>query len=185
VVYLKYIKANEIGITLIELLLAMTLLMIILVTFMGFFTNAFQYNAMSSKKLQGVNFVREKEVDLKETAVGTEGPAFRYFIDHVLEGDGTLPLSKSDPNYANLHLSNDIVTVPETIKPELSDGISEDGEIEDYYLLELDSPDSPYNVSIYVKDTPDLENLYRLYIETYDNKNNLLSATYSYYQVQE
>ena len=183
-VYLKYIKGNEVGVTLIELLLAMTILMIILITFMSFFTNAFQYNAMTSKKLQGVNFVREKEVDLKEATVGTEGPAFQYFIS-VLEGDGVISLSMSDPNYENLHLINDIVKVPETSKPELSDGLSVDGEIDDFYLLEIDNPDSPYNVSIYVKETPDLEKLYRLYIETYDNKNNLLSATYSYYQVKE
>lgn len=184
-VYLKYIKGNEVGVTLIELLLAMTILMIILITFMSFFTNAFQYNAMSSKKLQGVHFVREKEVDLKETVVGTEGAAFQYFVHTVLEGDGVVSLSKTDPNYENLDLINDIVKVAETSKPELSDGLSVEGEIDYFYLLEIDNPDSPYNLSIYVKETPDLEKLYRLYIETYDNKNNLLSATYSYYLVQE
>ncbi len=63
---MNYIKKNEKGVTLVELLLAMTLLTIVLITFMAVFTNAFNYNARTSDKVKGVNFVKENEVILKD-----------------------------------------------------------------------------------------------------------------------
>ncbi len=74
-----------------------------------------------------------------------------------------------------------ITKVPETADPALNDGIIDNGEF--YFLLKLDySANKPYKLFVYVKETPDINNLYRLYIETYDKKDNLLSETYTYYE---
>lgn len=171
-VYLKL--QNEKGVTLIELLLALSLLTIVLITFMAFFTNAFKYNSMSSDKVKGVNFTREQKVEFNDRAIDTEGVAFKAFMKKV--SDGTVSFSKIDN--PGLNLFEDIIEKREEEKPELNDGSS--GDI--YYLLKLDNP--PYKVFVYVKSAPDYTDLYRLYIETYDKKNNLLSKTYTYFEIQ-
>lgn len=57
---------NDHGLTLIELVASITILAIVLLTFMSFFTNAFKYNSMSSTKLQSINIIHDVENCLKE-----------------------------------------------------------------------------------------------------------------------
>jgi type II secretory pathway pseudopilin PulG len=156
---------NEKGLTLIEILLAMTLLTIVLVTFMAIFTNAFQYNAKTSDKVKGVNLVREKEASIK--IPGTDGDAFKTFMGKV-KNNTVVP-------------DDYIAIVKEGDKSALNDGVEQ---IDEYYKLQFNSADPNYTIFIYVKTKPDFPNtdLYRLYIETIDKNNNMLSKTYSYYQ---
>lgn len=178
VVYMKYLKSNEKGITLIELLLAIILLTIVLTTFMAFFTNAFQYNSVTSDKFKGVNYVREKQIQLKEST------AFKTFIYNISDGLATTnDLSKSNTVYTGLNLIEDITETSRPVK--LSSGSIEN---QPYYLMKLNW--SPYKIFVYVKiskDYPSESNsskpfLYRLYIETFDKNNQLLSETYTYYE---
>lgn len=178
---MNYFKKNERGVTLVELLLAMTLLTIVLITFMAVFTNAFNFNSRTSDKVKGVNFVKENQVILKDKTT-PEGTGFYNFFTKIKDTDGptTADLSRENFLYNDLKLIENITKVSETSEPALNDA---DTSSDYYFLLKLDnSSNNPYKLFVYVKETPDINNLYRLYIETYDKKENLLSKTYTYYE---
>jgi hypothetical protein len=165
---------NEKGVTLIELILAISLLTIVLITFMAFFTNAFTYNSMTSDKFKGVNYVREKQADLKENT------AFKNFFINISDGTVTSSdLSMTNTMYSGLNLMENISTTTRPVK------INGGTVAESFYLLKLNL--SPYKLHVYVKverDYPLANNkgLYRLYIETFDKNNKLLSGSYTYYE---
>ena len=57
---------NEKGLTLIEVLLSITLLSIVIITFLSFFTNAFRFNSMNDDSIQAMNIAREQQALVKE-----------------------------------------------------------------------------------------------------------------------
>ena len=58
--------ANEKGLTLLEVLLSITLLSIVIMTFLSFFTNAFRFNAINDDSVQAMNIAREQQALIKE-----------------------------------------------------------------------------------------------------------------------
>ncbi len=60
-VILKNKIDNEKGLTLIEVLLSITLLSIVMITFLSFFTNAFRFNSMNDDSIQAMNIAREQQ----------------------------------------------------------------------------------------------------------------------------
>ncbi|MGJ7920575.1 type IV pilus modification PilV family protein [Neobacillus sp. LXY-4] len=170
---MNFIKGNEKGVTLIELLVAASLLTIVLITFIAFFTNSFRYNTKTSEKVIGVNFIREKQVSLNDS------PAFANFIINISDTEVTASdLSKDNSLYVGLNLMEDIMINSSTSRPvTLTDGSIIN---ESYYLLKLNSDGK--KLSVYVKENPDYNNLYRVYIETYDKNDKLLSESYMYYE---
>ncbi|MFC0270175.1 hypothetical protein ACFFIX_01705 [Metabacillus herbersteinensis] len=166
---MKNILSSNKGITLIEILASLLILSVILLTFLAFFTNAFNYNSINADKLKTVNIAREIETELKNHA------AIRNIIINMKVGGTTsYNLSKLNPEYSGLNLKSNIqlVTKHDT----------------DYFELQLYDPN--YNVIVYIKSTqdyPDSENapiisnsLYRMIIEVYDDR-NILSKTYTYF----
>ena len=155
--------ANERGLTLLEVLLSFSILSVVFVTFMAFFTNAFQYNSLSSDEIQGTNLVRATLAELKENSA--KRVAMEDFLGNVRNGD----LSMSQPAYAALSLTG---TVGETRFNE-----------EDYYTLQIQH--FQYKVFVHVKRKPDFLgtsiSLYRLYVQVF-NDTKLLSDTYAYFE---
>ena len=171
---MKKIFRNEQGVTLIELILAISLLSIVLITYMAFFTNAFNYNSMTSERFKGVNYVREKQVDLKDST------AFKNFIINISDGTASsTDRAEANTLYTGLSLMEDISDTTRPVK------VSGATQLESYYLLKLNY--SPYKLHVYVKCVPDYslannKGLYRVYIETFDKNNKLLSGSYTYYE---
>jgi prepilin-type N-terminal cleavage/methylation domain-containing protein len=95
---------NEKGVTLIELLASIVILSIILLSFMTFFTNSFQYNAISSDKMKATNIAREVQEDFKVNP--EKNKALKDLItDSRISTGTTIPLST---RYEKLNLSQDI-----------------------------------------------------------------------------
>ena len=57
---------SEKGLTLLELLASITILSIIILTFLSFFTNAFRFNTINSDSIQAMNIAREEQALIKE-----------------------------------------------------------------------------------------------------------------------
>lgn len=57
---------NENGLTLIELLASMTILSIVILTFLAFFTNAFRFNTINSDGIQAMNIAREQKALIQD-----------------------------------------------------------------------------------------------------------------------
>ena len=57
---------NEKGLTLIEVLLSITLLSIVMITFLSFFTNAFRFNSINDDSIQAMNIAREQQALIKD-----------------------------------------------------------------------------------------------------------------------
>ncbi|MEH7276294.1 type IV pilus modification PilV family protein [Neobacillus vireti] len=94
---------NEKGVTLIELLTSIVILSIILLSFMTFFTNSFQYNAISSDKMKATNIAREVQEEFKVNP--EKNLELKNLITHSKTSADTT-ISKS--GYPNLNLSEDI-----------------------------------------------------------------------------
>jgi prepilin-type N-terminal cleavage/methylation domain-containing protein len=60
----KFIK-NVRGITLIELLISISILSIVLISFFAFFTNTFRFNSLNSDDIQAMNLAREEKELIK------------------------------------------------------------------------------------------------------------------------
>ena len=60
---------NEKGLTLIEVLVSITLLSIVMITFLSFFTNAFRFNSINDDSIQAMNIAREEQALIKENTV--------------------------------------------------------------------------------------------------------------------
>lgn len=58
---------NEKGMTLLELLLAMTILMIVITVFFQFFSQSASFNNKNEKKLKAINLARETISEIKES----------------------------------------------------------------------------------------------------------------------
>lgn len=104
---------TEKGLTLIEVLLSITLLSIVMITFLSFFTNAFRFNSINDDSTQAMNIAREKQALIKEKSWSEITTTFDettdYYIQNMNESeyDITLSLKKSPEDitsYYNLHL---------------------------------------------------------------------------------
>lgn len=63
----KQIQPNEDGMSLVEILIAVTIMSIISVTLMGYFTSAVDKSAQESRKIIGANLARLKAAELRDT----------------------------------------------------------------------------------------------------------------------
>ncbi|WNR42375.1 type IV pilus modification PilV family protein [Paenibacillus roseipurpureus] len=64
---LMHAKMNEDGMSLVEILIAVTIMSIISVTLMGYFTSAVDKSAQESRKIIGANLARLKAAELRDT----------------------------------------------------------------------------------------------------------------------
>jgi prepilin-type N-terminal cleavage/methylation domain-containing protein len=133
---------DEKGVTLIELLTSIVILSIILLSFMTFFTNSFQYNAVSSDKMKATNIAREVQEDFKinpgkkqaleelirvsKTSVGTSIPLSPLYsalnLDQDIEkNSGILTLNLKPENYENYNV---VVFVDTNNDPSLHSSLS-------------------------------------------------------------
>ncbi|WP_419956024.1 type IV pilus modification PilV family protein [Neobacillus niacini] len=129
---------NEKGVTLVELLASIVILSIILLSFMTFFTNSFQYNAVSSDKMKATNIAREVQEDFKvnseknlelknlitfsKTSTGTTIPKSSYpklnLTEDIIKNSGILTMKLISQNY------NVEVTVDTNNDPSLHSSLS-------------------------------------------------------------
>lgn len=65
-IVLKNKIENEDGLTLIELIASMTILSIVILTFLAFFTNAFHFNTINSDSIQAMNIARAQKVLIQD-----------------------------------------------------------------------------------------------------------------------
>jgi prepilin-type N-terminal cleavage/methylation domain-containing protein len=133
---------NEKGVTLIELLTSIVILSIILLSFMTFFTNSFQYNAVSSDKMKATNIAREVQEDFKvnpgkkqalndlirvsKTSVGTSIPLSPLYdalnlAQDIEKNSGILTLKLKSQNYENYNV---VVFVDTNNDPSLHSSLS-------------------------------------------------------------
>lgn len=63
----KQVQANEDGMSLVEILIAVTIMSIISVTLMGYFTSAVDKSAQESRKIIGANLARLKAAELRDS----------------------------------------------------------------------------------------------------------------------
>ncbi|MBM7570695.1 prepilin-type N-terminal cleavage/methylation domain-containing protein [Aquibacillus albus] len=171
---MKKLLYNQSGLTLIELLAAITILAIVIATFLGLFTNAFRFNHINADHLQAMNLAREYQAVLKENPDKNE--AFTQFIRNINNDSHTEDFSMANPDYQALQLSENILP-PDQVA------------LGDYYLLTIDH--QTFQILIYMKEEPDVENvtsgaidgmgIYRLYIQVFEDS-KMLSDTYTYFQ---
>ncbi|KRE93066.1 hypothetical protein ASG89_06020 [Paenibacillus sp. Soil766] len=64
---LKQVKPNEDGLSLVEILIAVTIMSIISITLMGYFTSAVDKSAQESRKIIGANLARLKAAELRDS----------------------------------------------------------------------------------------------------------------------
>jgi competence protein ComGC len=156
---MKKILSSQRGVTLIEIMAAFVVLTVIIISFMGFFTNAFKYNSMTSDQLQGVNVMRAVKSELRSSSF------IKKFIGRIQSN--SVVLSKDDVIYDGLGLLGD---VERTYKEE-----------EPYYLLKLDQ--EPYYIHIFIREDEDYKDdeisLFRMYLQVY-NHSKMLSDTFTY-----
>jgi prepilin-type N-terminal cleavage/methylation domain-containing protein len=147
------VKSNEQGVTLVELLASIVILSIILVSFITFFTNSFQFNRISSDNLIATNLARETQEEFKNN-------------DLIKQDVKKLITNKNDSSYlakdkySNLKLVENIVSV--------NSGKN--------FQLNLINPN--YKVLVIVSKDPD-PTLHTVHVKVYDNL-KLLSETYTY-----
>lgn len=151
---------NEQGLTLVELLASITILMIVLITFMSFFTNAFQFNAFSSDKINTTNLAREVQekfkVDEAEEKLGLE-----RLLTEVKNISGPTTIPKT--SYLELNLKEDIV-------------------LDSSGILKLSLNDQNYQVLVFVDTHPIPElhsSLFKLHVQVLEH-NKILSETFTY-----
>lgn len=108
--YLFILLKNEKGVTLIELLTSIVILSIILLSFMTFFTNSFQYNAISSDKMKATNIAREVQEDFKVNP--EKNLELKNLITFSKTSTGTT-IPKS--SYPKLNLTEDIIKSSEVL----------------------------------------------------------------------
>lgn len=112
---------NEQGLTLIELLLSITLLSIVLITFLSFFTDTFRFNSNNDHNIHAMNMAREQQALIKDkswdeiTNTFTLDEETDYYIQNVNESKYDIKISiKKTPevidSYYNLHLVHVEVT---------------------------------------------------------------------------
>ena len=111
---------NEKGLTLLEVLLSITLLSIVMITFLSFFTNAFRFNSINDDSIQAMNIAREQQALIKGK-LWNEITAFTFdnttgcYIQNTNEREYDIKMSiKKEPetidSYRNLHLVHVEVT---------------------------------------------------------------------------
>ncbi|MEY2192665.1 prepilin-type N-terminal cleavage/methylation domain-containing protein [Neobacillus sp. BF23-41] len=94
---------NEKGVTLVELLASIVILSIILLSFLTFFTNSFQYNAISSDKMKATNIAREVQEEFKVNPEKNQ-ELKNLILFSRSSTETTIPKS----SYPKLDLTNDI-----------------------------------------------------------------------------
>lgn len=112
-IVLKYKLNNQNGLTLIEVLLSITILSIVLTSFLSFFTDAFRFNSKNDDSIQAMNVAREQQALIKEKPwseiTNTYTPETDYYVQVVTLPNYDVKVSvKKDPEtivtYYNLHL---------------------------------------------------------------------------------
>ncbi|MDR6549546.1 type II secretion system protein [Paenibacillus qinlingensis] len=90
---LKQVESNEDGMSLVEILIAVTIMSIISVTLMGYFTSAVDKSAQESRKIIGANLARLKAAELRD-------------VFKTGYGDAIVPLLTSSPKFSGDLSSN-------------------------------------------------------------------------------
>lgn len=109
---------NQRGVTLLEVLLSITLLSIVIVTFLSFFTNAFRFNAINDDHIQAMNIAREQRTIVREktaTQILTEFTQDPNRPDYLIK---TFPA----PDNADYVITISIKKTADTIKPKTAGG---------------------------------------------------------------
>lgn len=153
---LKYKIDNEKGLTLIEVLVSITLLSIVIITFLTFFTNAFRFNSINDDSTQAMNIAREQQALIKEHPEVIN----RILNEESLTADDVNVLQLKSPvllenNKYILHINNTIYD----IKVYIDNDAQKKDEI---------------GVTTYLP-------LHKIHVEIYKNE-KLLSETYTYFE---
>ncbi len=104
---------NEKGLTLIEVLVSITLLSIVIITFLSFFTNAFRFNSINDDSIQAMNIAREQQALIKEESwndiTSTYPMTTDYYVQTINQPDYDIKISiniipENIVSYYKLHL---------------------------------------------------------------------------------
>ncbi|WP_180994110.1 type IV pilus modification PilV family protein [Bacillus sp. Marseille-P3661] len=149
---------NEKGLTLIEILAALLILSIVITVFIGFFTNAFRFNSITSNNIKAVNILREKQATIREM------PIMKDLVEDIMVNG----VDSAPGAYYPLG-----AVTQTTINSEI------------HYRVEI--LDSEYAILMFIKRNPDYydttmeHQLFRLYFQIFEDT-KLLSDTYAYYE---
>lgn len=85
---------NEKGLTLLEVLLSITLLSIVMISFLSFFTDAFRFNSINDDSIQAMNAAREQQARIKtEESWSSITETYTKTTDYYVQ---TIPQSNYD-----------------------------------------------------------------------------------------
>ncbi|WP_442595270.1 prepilin-type N-terminal cleavage/methylation domain-containing protein [Neobacillus sp. D3-1R] len=126
------------GFTLLEVLLSITILSIILISFFSFFPQAAKFNDTNDQKLKGVSLAKEVLVTIQSSN------SIQSFLNNVSTNPtATDTFSKNNPQYQSLKLSEDIINHT------------------DYYQLITKTPDAKVIIKLFK--SPDFNGSKALY----------------------
>jgi prepilin-type N-terminal cleavage/methylation domain-containing protein len=146
------------GLTLVEVLVSVTILSIVIFTFLSFFTTSAKFNAFSSDKINGTNIAREIHEDFKVNV--NKNNDLRNLIK---EAEGKTTVVYSTSTYPYLNATQDI-------------------QLDGAGMLHLEVNYSNYTVKAVIDTHPVLKtttSLYKLQIQVYKQDKHV-SETFAY-----
>lgn len=164
----KYIKSDQKGLTLIEVLLAFTILSIIFATVVPFLISAVKNNKMVETSHQSIYFAKEELTTIQNNA---EIQSFLRAIQNVQ------PTEIPKTSYPHLNLLSNIKTVQLEEKKSDTDPVI----LANYYVLEI--KEGPLKMEVFIRSNADYmgkPKLYRTIIHVYDENNKLLTKSFGY-----
>jgi prepilin-type N-terminal cleavage/methylation domain-containing protein len=162
-------KKNQKGMTLLEVLLAVAILAIILISVVPFILNAFKNNEMVEDSHQSLYYAKEKLTYIQSST------DIQNFLRSI---QTTQPSVISQTPYQNLNLISDILLVP--LQEKLSD--TSPVTTANYYLFNI--KDGGFITEVYIRATADYTGaatkLYRTVIYVYDENRKKLTESFGY-----
>jgi prepilin-type N-terminal cleavage/methylation domain-containing protein len=165
---LKLLKSNQKGLTLIEVLLAITILSIILASVVPFLIQSVKNNKMVETSHQSIYFAKEKLTTVQSSN------GIQSFLSNIQNQVDPQELLRT--NYPDLNLSKDIGSVQLIEQSSTSSTLPMD-----YYVLEI--IEEPLKMEIYIRSVSDYSGnpkLYRAILHVYDENNKLLTKSFGY-----
>lgn len=156
---LKKIISNDKGITLIELIASITILSIVILTFIAFFTNAFRFNSINDDSIQAMNIAREYQALIKEP----DAEIYNLLNDNNLSDDAKEYLSLFKLEYPSENINNQFVLTINNPK----------------YVVKVKINNTP---EVSVDDT--YNKLYLVHVEILEG-DKTLSETYTYFELMK
>jgi prepilin-type N-terminal cleavage/methylation domain-containing protein len=164
----KFSNSNQKGMTLLEILLALTILSIIFVSVIPFLLSAVKNNKMVENNHQSIYVAKEQLAVIQSSA------DIQEFLEDI---QNVQPSVIAKSAYPNLNLFSDIITVQLQEKNVNTNAIT----VANYYVLKI--KEGLLMIEVNIRTIPDYNGnpkLYRTIINVYDENNKLLTKSFGY-----